>query len=499
MTEADPVPGAADIFEAARALVASAFRTLAADRVIPTSRYHPWIQAGRDYAGPSIMSLPEFRCLEEMLNAAYPSRFSEPRKRRHAEFANHYLLHLIEASVRRCADEPDYHPDSEGVTQSINEMLEVLEAPHHKLAVVRAMSHIATARGQAVTIDGIEVVPERSRDDFDFFLDQCRARIPGGGGAFNRERPHVFAHPHAVLATSAETGQEPDVFGTLDRASHQLDRFVLLLRLLTGTTARSHFDMHGPVTIVGAVHPYVRNYRAADFTISPFVRRTATIDASFDAPIRALGAMLDSVEIKRKDMAAASLDVALVRYTSSFASDGLAAVVDLATTLEAVFIDEADNTEGVTARLRHRAAALLATQDDPTASVFDDVGAFYNLRSTLVHGGNLSEKTLKNKILGITTVTEKDMFGIAAAEAVDRMRDLVRRAILARLCLASGEQPLWPFNPRKSVDVAFADDERRDAMRRSWRRALVAIGAEGAADSLGPPGQVMVEDYGDRA
>ena len=52
------------------------------------------------------MSLPEFRCLEEMLNAAYPSRFSEPLKRRHAEFANHYLLHLIEASVRRWADDP---------------------------------------------------------------------------------------------------------------------------------------------------------------------------------------------------------------------------------------------------------------------------------------------------------------------------------------------------------------------------------------------------------
>lgn len=302
-----------------------------------------------------------------------------------------------------------------------------------------------------------------------------------------------------MLATSAETAETPDAFGTLDRASHQLDRFILLLRLLTGTTARSHYEVRGPLTLVGAVHPYVMHYGPADFTISPFVRRTATLDASHEAPIRALGAVLDSVEIKRKDMATASLDVALERYTTSFASDGLATVVDLATALEAVLIDETDGVDGITARLRNRAAALLATPNDPAASIFDDVGTFYSLRSTLVHGGNLREKTLRNKILGITTVTEKDMFGIAAAEAIDRMRDLVRRAILARLCLASGEQPFWPFSPKKSLDVAFADDQRRDAMRRSWQQKLVAIGAEAAPSSLGAPGHVMMEDYGNRA
>lgn len=45
------------------------------------------------------------------------------------------------------------------------------------------------------------------------------------------------------------------------------------------------------------------------------------------------------------------------------------------------------------------------------------------------------------------------MFGIAAAQAVDRMRDLVRRAILACLCLAAGTEPIRPFNRKASMEV----------------------------------------------
>ncbi len=494
MTGGEEIPNAAELEGAARMLVTAAFQELAHERVIPTSRYHPWIRAGRDYAGPTLMGLLEFKTLETMLDAAYPARFSEPLTRRHAEFANHYLLHFIEACVRRCADTSEYHAQADAVAASIGELIAVLDAPHHTLAAVRAMSHIATTDGQPITVDGVEVVPELSRTDYDFFLSQCRARIPGSGGAFNREPPHVFAHPHAVLAATADTGDDADAFGAMELASHRLGRFTLLLRLLTGTTARRHFEVQGPTTLIGPVHPHILYYSAAE--LPPSVRRTAVVDASYEPPIQALGAMYDSAEVKRADMVAASFDVAIGRFTSSFATDGLTAVVDLATALEAIFVDEPDGTGGIIGRLRTRAAALLATPADPAANIFKDVGAFYSLRSTLVHGGNLSEKTLRNRILGIATVTEKDMFGIAAAEAVDRMRDLVRRAILARLCLASGDQPMWPFNPRDSIEVAFADDVRRGQMRQSWRARLLSIGAGWAAEHLRAPGHTLREDYG---
>lgn len=481
----------------AQAFVAAAFRELTSQRVIPTSEFHPWVRAGRDYYGPTLMELPEFKACESLLGELYPARFSKPLERRHAEFSNTYLLQLVEACVRRCADVDNYDADNECVSDSIRELIEVLESSGHSLVVVRAVSHLQTSDGQPLTIDGVEIVPERSRQDFDFLLDQCRRRVPGSGGSFNRERPVVFAHPHAVVSTVERVGAASDYVGAITWGSRRLDRFMLMVRLLTGTTARSHFEVQGPTTLVGPVSPHLRRY--AHQECAPFVRRTAVLNASLEKPIQTLGSTIDSLQVKRQNMATASFDVAIQRFTNSYESDGLATVVDLATALEAIFIDEPDGTSEVTGRLRNRAAALLATATDSAANVFEDISSFYSLRSSLVHGGNLTESKLRKQILGISTVTEKDHFGIAAAEAVDRMRDLVRRAILARVCLASGDQPIWPFNPAKGVEVAFADDTLRTELRSAGRGRMGDIGAGWAADHLEAPGQTLREDYGQQA
>lgn len=95
-------------------------------------------------------------------------------------------------------------------------------------------------------------------------------------------------------------------------------------------------------------------------------------------------------------------------------------------------------------RLRFRVAALLATDDDPALALFRDVGLLYGLRSRLVHGGQIQEKDLRKDLGRISTVPAENFdyrFGVALGHAVDRMRDLVRRAILARLCLAAGPNP----------------------------------------------------------
>ncbi|HEY3337815.1 MAG TPA: hypothetical protein VGK18_04890 [Propionicimonas sp.] len=84
----------------------------------------------------------------------------------------------------------------------------------------------------------------------------------------------------------------------------------------------------------------------------------------------------------------------LGRFNSAFTSEFGQAVVDLATALEAVLIDECDGTEGITARLRNRASTLLATEADPASNIFADVSAFYDLRSRLVHGANLKESPI---------------------------------------------------------------------------------------------------------
>jgi hypothetical protein len=94
----------------------------------------------------------------------------------------------------------------------------------------------------------------------------------------------------------------------------------------------------------------------------------------------------------------------------------------------------------------------------------------------------------------ISTVPQTSTPAATAHFAVDRLRNLVRRSFLARLCLATGQQPLWPFDTNIPVDACLSDDMTRDLRRRSWREQLAALGASDAAeavvsaiDPLGPP------------
>ncbi|MGH3702641.1 MAG: hypothetical protein ACRDQY_24990, partial [Pseudonocardiaceae bacterium] len=179
-----------------------------------------------------------------------------------------------------------------------------------------------------------------------------------------------------------------------------------------------------------------------------------------------------------------SFDVATSKFNDSYASsDQFEQLVDLATALEGVLIGENEG-EGLTLRLCSRAAALLADDDDPGPVVFDDVNQLYVLRSKLVHGGAISEKDLRKLFTRVSTVPDEDAerrFGVALAHAVDRMRDLVRRAILARLCLAESLEPQWPFTGRTPVDAILADDAQRQAWRTRWHDRLAELGAGQAA------------------
>jgi hypothetical protein len=104
-----------------------------------------------------------------------------------------------------------------------------------------------------------------------------------------------------------------------------------------------------------------------------------------------------------------------------------------------------------------------------------------------VHGERIKESDLRKWIYSVSTVADDAPFGVAMAFAVDRLRDLVRRSFLARLCLASGGEPLWPFEGSTAVDAALADDEKRRHWRDAWRSTLASItGSERSADAASP-------------
>ena len=206
----------------------------------------------------------------------------------------------------------------------------------------------------------------------------------------------------------------------------------------------------------------------------------------------AIGALVDRADVKREGMAATSYDVALGKFNSSHHQENpYETLVDLATALEAILAGGETETEGLTLRLRNRAAALLSADVDPARAVFGDVGLLYGLRSKLVHGGQIKQSELRRDLGKISTMPQGEAtnrFGVAIGYAVDRMRDLVRRAILARLCLAAEPDPVWPFSGSTGVDALLSDDETRGHWRASWHVKLSAFGIEAAAN---PPSKAV--------
>jgi hypothetical protein len=72
------------------------------------------------------------------------------------------------------------------------------------------------------------------------------------------------------------------------------------------------------------------------------------------------------------------------------------------------------------------------------------------------------------------------------ASSVDRLRDLLRRSILARLMLADEPDVIWALGEDSGVDATLAGDRQRMRWREGWRTRLDGIGAGFAAERARP-------------
>jgi hypothetical protein len=339
--------------------------------------------------------------------------------------------------------------------------------------------HLATETDTEATIGEITVVPEP--EGFRGLTERITREIAGAASAFNREDPRPYDPPHALLVIRERT-DDPDPFEAAQRLSAKLERFLLLARLITAGTVYSLFEIRGMTTLVSRMNPFMVEFRNS----RTLVRRTVWLGERHAPAFTGIDELVDRADVKREGMAATSYDVALGKFNRSHhQEDPFETLVDLATGLEAILAGGETETEGLTLRLRNRAAALLATSTDPATAIFGDVGLLYGLRSKLVHGGQIRQSALRRDLgkISIMPVDEtENRFGIAIGYAVDRMRDLVRRAILARLCLAAGPDPDWAFGGSAGVDASLSDDRTRAHWRGTWRGKLVTLGVEASAD-----------------
>jgi hypothetical protein len=471
----------------ARRLVEGVFEVLRAEHVLPTPTFHSYIKVGRDYFGDSVRAVPEHVAFSDLLTQLYPERFEKGDEPFPPEYAEMYAYDLVEAAAARCGRAGTLDQPAEDLDASIDELIAVLDASTRELVCCRVVSHLTTSTREPLALAGIEVVPEVEPDavgvrGHDEILGRIVREIPRTPFELNRETPFPWDRPHALLIARetlpAFTSFRDRVAGT-PTLSPRIDRFLLLLRLLTAATTESFYELEGPSTLIAAQPARFTNFERGWF--GSRVRRTVRLDDRHRAAFEALGRMIDEAGVQREGMASIALDAAFGRFSASFTIDNeFERIVSLATALEATLSGEKDDSEALTFKLRSRCAALLATERDSARALFEDVGALYSIRSAIVHGGAMKQKELRKLIAGISTIEDglvETQFGVAAGHAADRMREIVRRAILARLCLAEAPDPLWPLHRSWPVDAILADDATRTAWRESWHQRLEELGA----------------------
>lgn len=478
MSTPPPPSDAAKITEAAKALAGAAFTKLREVNVVPPSKYQPHLQVGRDYQGSDV-DIPEFAQLCELLDAAFPDRFSAAPGTFPGDYASHWAYSFIEACIARCShNDETFEAAAAGVQESIVELFTTLGSPDAMVAVCRLVSHVTTSGGVPVDLHGVRVVPAGFQGGIH---EEISRHIPGGYGAFARDSPRPMASPLSVL-TIQDHGS--DRYRIASELTTHIDRFLLVIRLLYASTSQSIYEISGETTLLSQFKP-----RSVVFNGSlALVQRTVRLSPNNEHAIAGLNKLISTVNRRPYGMLATSFEMALGKFARSFQSGNWdEQIVDLTTALEGAL--SGSSTTDILLRIETRAAVLLAEVNDPAESIFNDIKHLYDLRSKLVHGSSFRESELRKRNRAISTVPENMPAGTAAAYMVDRLRDLVRRAILMRICLACEPATLWPIHSDEGVDAKLTDDIIRAVWRSRWHERLAEIGAEDAANPAREAGE----------
>lgn len=245
----------------------------------------------------------------------------------------------------------------------------------------------------------------------------------------------------------------------------------------------SLYEVQGETSLVRRFDPTLVRFRgtAGSLSAPSMLRRTIRLEPPDQERVTGLAKAIAAAEEEPQGMLLSAFGMAKHRFQMSYHSHAwYEQIVDLATAFEAAL--SGVSTTDVLLRLKTRASALLATDTDPAGAIFKDIGILYGLRSKLVHGNALTHKGLARDAKKITTVPDDSPPGLAVDHAVDRLRDLVRRALLARICLATCNPPLWNLSEDKGIDALLADAPTRDKWSSTWRNVLGSFNAYESVD-----------------
>jgi hypothetical protein len=429
------------------------------------------------------MPLDEYRALEGAIAASHPRFNTEPRLDSRS-FPAGLIFSFLETFVARLTRaQADFSVDGSIAEESLDDLIKAAAADDVELACCRVVSHMTTANGQAIDFSNVRVEPVISeaaghRAELQKVIS---ATIPGASSAYGRVDPEVFAPPESVVVARDHSPQPSELHEPL---SLRIERFMLLVRLLKPGTSESVLEIRGDTHPVRDFKPSLVRFRGAGPSFaSPtqLAARVIELDPNDVARIDGLDRLFKEAQRENSGMIFTSFGMAIQRFIASFhAYSWHEQIVDLTTALEATLSGTAKHD--ITLRLKTRAANLLSTDRDPPGNIFNDVDVIYGLRSTLVHGGAMKRAKLLADVKKLSTAPDDVFDGVAIAHAVERLRDLVRRSLLARICLATGDSPLWPLDRDSGVDIVMVDDSRREVWRSAWLDTLRRIDALASAD-----------------
>ena len=278
------------------------------------------------------------------------------------------------------------------------------------------------------------------------------------------------------------------------RSCRRLRNVTTAVRLATGASASPLVTIAGEPGNVRWVHPHIQPHRRRSMRIA---YRPVALGTSDVAGLEVLCSRVNEW-LGEDELETNPLRLAIARLNRSVAGPSTAVadiVIDLSVGLEAA-LSGAD-TSDVGLRLRMRAADLLATADDPGDLIYDDLEELYGLRSALVHGSVPTPRAFAKTISRVSNATESSHLGEQVEIALDRWRDLLRRAILVRAALAA-EASFWPLKDSVDVDRVL----RTEGQRAAWLAHIRSYWADvGLASALDPvlPLRLTLSPYRDRS
>ena len=424
------------------------FEALTEERVIPRSRYRPWIRMARDYFGHSVETDGP---LSEALKTAIPERFKGRQLDEAMDWPSRYASALLEGAVAAAtlADEP-YEASSPSVQGVIDQFINKVKAPP-ATTVLQIVTDVDVASegdgetgpdtlGQTLRIGEVEIV--RVGINAEEYIER---ELKSAG--YEVERENVINSPGPTSMLVARVCDSVGINARSLTAHRRLQNLTTAIRLATGATVSTLVTIEGEPGDIRTLSPHIQPHSMQMMRLGNREVALGTDDAS------GIGALANRVHewFDHDSLEANPLMLAVGRLNRSI--DGRATthadiVTDIAIGLEAAFAGTGHSE--VSLRLRTRAADLLATDDDPGDRIYQDVKELYQLRSDFVHGRILRSKDFEKAIGGVSSATRSKHFGEKVQLALDRWRDILRRAILARAALSADGAP-WQF--AKSVDI----------------------------------------------